>query len=302
MEESDLACWVVLHALPGMGPVTFRRLLDRFGTARAVLEDARIEALREVPGVGPGLAEAVVRARLRVPSAERRVQVLRRSGVRLVRIVDRDYPSALRELRNPPPLLFVYGEVIARDARAVGIVGTTKPSPKGRAIAEEFAARFASAGLTVVSGYAHGVDAAAHRGAFRGGGRSLLCLPFGLRHFRPRPDFPPLAEIARRGALLSECPPDASWSSSAAVARNRIIAALGRAVLVIETRPRGGALHTVRAAESLGRPVFAVKFRQPPESARGNAILVARGASPVSTFADAQDVIEAVNAAPEGRQ
>jgi len=296
MDDTELASWVVLHSLPGMGPVTMRRLLDRFGSARGVLEAGQGNAILESPGVTTALAEAIRRAAASVAHAARRVEDLHRCGVRIVRIVDPAYPPALRDLRNPPPLLYIYGDIGDRDARAVGIVGTTDPSPRGRAIAEEFGARFAAAGVTVVSGYAHGIDAAAHRGAFRGGGRSVLCLPHGLRRFRARPDFPPLAEIGKRGALLSECPPDALWSRAAAIARNRIIAALGRALLVIETQPHGGAFHTVSAAESLGRPIFAVRFREPPESARGNAMLIARGATPLCAFAEINEVLRVVDA------
>jgi DNA processing protein len=174
------------------------------------------------------------------------------------------------------------------------MAGTTRPSDRGRAIAEQFGARFAAGGATVVSGYAHGIDAASHRGAFKGGGRSILCVPYGIRRFRSRPDFPALSEIAQRGGVVSECPPDQEWSAAAAVARDRIIAALGRALLVIETRPRGGTLHAVRAAEQLRRPVFALQYRTPPESARGNSILIARGAVPVSRFGEAGLILESL--------
>ena len=202
------------------------------------------------------LADALLACRSRLDSAERMVAALQKKGVHLLRMTDPAYPAALHDLPDPPPLLYVLGEIGAQDRRAVSMVGTTKPSERGRPIAEEFGKRFAAAGVTVVSGYAHGIDAASHRGAFKGGGRSILCVPYGIRHFKSRPDFPALAEIAQRGAVVSECPPDLEWSAAAAVARDRIIAALGRAVFVIETRPRGGTLHTVRAAEQLGPPAL----------------------------------------------
>src|SRR5208337_1289603 len=203
-----------------------------------------------------------------------------------LRMTDSVYPSALHDLPDPPPLLYVFGQIGARDRRAVSMVGTTKPSERGRPIAEEFGKRFAAAGVTVVSGYAHGIDAASHRGAFRGGGRSILCIPYGIRRFKSRPDFPALVEIAQRGAVVSECPPD------------RIIAALGRAVFVIETPPRGGTLHTVRAAEQLGRPLFVLKYHTPPESARGNSILIARGATDVSMFGEIGKILGCVGVDP----
>ena len=283
-DELDYA--VALHAVPGMGPVTYRRLVSRFGTARAVVEDTSPEALCSVQSVSRELADAVMGVAARLAWARETVQRFTQRGVRILRLSDPAYPAPLHDLPNPPPLLYMVGEYTPADARAVAMVGSTKPSDKGRRIAEEFAARLAADGVTVVSGYAHGVDAASHRGAFRDGGRSILCLPFGLRHFRPRPDFPPVEEIARRGAILSECPPEQEWSAAAAVARNRLIAALGRVVFVVETRPRGGTMHTVKAAEGLGRPVATLKYQDAPESARGNAILIAKGATAITRFGE----------------
>jgi DNA processing protein len=293
-EVAEISYWALLHALPGMGPVTFRRLLDRFGSAAQAVEKADRDSLAEVRGVGPELAEGLLACRSRLDWAERTVAALQKRGVHLIRMTDSAYPSALRDLLDPPPLLYVLGEIGARDRRAVSVVGTTKPSERGRPIAEEFSRRFAEAGVTVVSGYAHGIDAAAHRGAFRGGGRSILCIPYGIRRFKSRPDFPALAEIAQRGAVVSECPPNLGWSAAAAVARDRIIAALGRALFVIETRPRGGTLHTVRAAEQLGRPLFVLKYHAPPEPARGNSILIARGAADVSRFGQIGKILDVV--------
>ncbi len=289
MDELDY--WIALHGAPEMGPVVFRRLLDRFGSCRVILEETERNDLAAVRGMTAERIEGVVHARSGLDHARKLLDTLRRAGVRALRMTDADYPAALQELPNPPPLIYLFGDIRAQDRRAVAMVGTTKPSGKGRAIAEELAARLAGKGLAVVSGFAHGVDAAAHRGAFKGGGRSILCIPFGIRQFRPRPDFPPLEEIAQRGAILSECPPDAEWSSRAAIQRNRIIAALGAATVVIETRPRGGTMHTVKAAVGLLRPLFALKYREPPESARGNAILIARGATPITMLNDAEKIL-----------
>ncbi len=297
-QTAEISYWALLHALPGMGPVTFRRLLDRFGSAAETVEKADRGALAEVRGMRRELADALLACRSRLDSAERTVAALQKKGVHLLRMTDPAYPPALHDLPDPPPLLYVLGQIGAQDRRAVSMVGTTKPSARGRPIAEEFGKRFAAAGVTVVSGYAHGIDAASHRGAFKGGGRSILCVPYGIRHFKSRADFPALAEIAQRGAVVSECPPDLEWSAAAAVARDRIIAALGRAVFVIETRPRGGTMHTVRAAEQLGRPLFVLKYRTPPESARGNSILIARGATDVSRFGEIGKILDALGPDP----
>lgn len=295
-EANELTYQVLLHATPEVGPITFRRLVDRFGSARAVIEEASVADLASVRGVTREVAGRIAVARTNLEWAERTVDHYRHRGARIVRMSDAGYPRALHDLLNPPPLLYMFGEITARDERSVGIVGTTRPSDKGRAIAEEFGVRLGQSGVTVVSGFAHGIDAAAHRGAFGGGGRSILCVPFGLRHYKSRPDFPPLAEIAQRGAIVSECPPEQEWSALSAVTRDRIIAALSRAVFVVETRPRGGTMHTVAAAEQLGRPLFALQYAEPPESARANSLLIARGATPLQKFGDLPQLIECVDA------
>ena len=298
--NDERVCWAALHAAEGMGPVTFRRLVERFGTARDVIAQRDAGVLMEARGVTSDLALSILRCGDRLDPMRAEIEMLRGRGVRLLRMGGADYPASLLELANPPPLLYVVGELNAPDGRTVSMVGTTKPSDNGRKIAEEFARRFAEAGVTVVSGFAHGIDAASHRGAFNGGGRSVLCVPYGLRHFKPRLDMPPLREIAQRGALVSECPPALEWSAQAAVARNRLIAALGRAVFVIETKPKGGTMHTVKAAEQLGRPVFALKYEHSPETARGNAIVLARGGIPIRTFGEIDRILGAL--ASEGSQ
>ena len=148
------------------------------------------------------------------------VEALQEKGVRLLRMTDPAYPRGASRPAGPAAAALRP----RRDRRAGparGEHGGHHAALGARAapIAEQFGARFAAAGVTVVSGYAHGIDAASHRGAFKGGGRSILCVPYGIRHFRSRADFPALAEIAQRGAVVSECPPDLEWSAAAAVAR-----------------------------------------------------------------------------------
>jgi DNA processing protein len=293
-EDQELYSWVALHGLPGMGPITFKRLIDRFGSAAGVLERADGDSLSAISGMTQQLAGAIFEADGSLERVRQMTDTLRSKGVRVIRITDADYPAPLHDLSNPPPLLYMVGEILPEDACSLAMVGTTKPSNKGRAICEAFAARLAAQGVTVVSGYAHGCDAAAHRGAYKGGGRSILVLPFGIRQFRPRADFPPVGEMARRGALISECPPEQEWSSAGAIARNRLIAALGRAVFVAETRPKGGTMHTVKAARTLERPLFAVKYKDAPESARGNSILIGRGATGVSMINEIDVLLNSV--------
>jgi DNA processing protein len=157
--------------------------------------------------------------------------------------------------------------------------------------------RPARAGVTVVSGFAEGIDDASHMGALDEGGRTVLCLPFGIHRFRSRAGWPALADLATRAVALTEQPPDADWESQAALTRNRLIAALSHALIVVETEIKGGAMTTFEHALRLGRRLFAVRFQDPPPSARGNSVALGRGAQPLERLADAQAVVEAVNRA-----
>ena len=291
----SLAAWVALHSVPDMGPVTFRRLVSRFGTVERVLEQADAEALAEITRLQPSLGEDILRARTRMDWARRTLDALSARGVRVVRETDPGYPAALKGARNPPPLLYVLGELRPEDARAVGIVGATRASEKAVQTAQGFAARLARLGVTVVSGFAEGVDNAAHLGALEGNGRTVLCLPHGIRKLRLRGGWPAMSELARRGAAISEQPPDTGWETQAALNRNRIIAALSRALIVVETGPKGGTMNTFNHAIELGRPVFAVRYESPAPSGRGNALCLARGAEPLARFRDIERVVEAVD-------
>ena len=288
-----LTYWMALHSVPGLGPVTFRRILRRMGGVERALQvdDA---TLADAGGLAPDAIKAVSRARNRLDWAQRALESLCRQGGGVSRPIDPDYPDVLKDLPNPPPLLYQLGQWSAEDCRAAAIVGATKPSSRGADIARGLAARLAEAGVTVVSGYARGVDSAAHLGALQAGGRTVLCLPHGIRSFGQRADWPPVNDLLRQAAILSEQPPDAPWETQAALTRNRLIAALSRAVIVVETSPKGGAMNTFSHACALGRKVFAVRFETPPDSAQGNAVCLARGAAPLERFRDVERVIEAV--------
>lgn len=289
-----LAAWVALHSVPGMGPVTFLRLLRRFGDVRRVIEEATEEDLAEVARLQPSVAEQVLRARSRLDWAERTLAALAERGVRVLRLSDAGYPEALKSIPSAPPLLYCLGELRPEDTAAAAIVGATRPSERGLAVARGIALRLARAGVTVVSGYAEGVDNAAHLGALEEGGRTVLCLPHGIRRLRLREGWPAPGDLAERGAVLSEQPPDCDWESQAALNRNRLIAALSRAVVVVETGPKGGTMNTFQHALEMRRPVFPIRYEDPAPSARGNAICIARGARPLLRLGDVEEIVEVV--------
>ncbi len=293
---SEPACLVALHAIKGMGPVTLRRLLEQFASAEDVLFKAEECELLEVPKLKPAIAREIQEARQHVDRAERAVARLAEKGIKLIRIGEQGYPEDLLYLRNPPPLLFVMGEIRPSDAKAMAIVGTTRPSQKGRAIARGFAARLSKLGCTIVSGYAHGIDSSGHRGALAAGGRTIMVVPYGVERFEPRIGYPRVEKLVRNAAVVSECPPQARWTRVAAIGRNRMVVALSRALLAVETGRRGGTINTIGIAHAHERPVFALHYGNPPPSASGNETVIAKGATAVRRYADVEMIHRAVEA------
>ncbi|HPP54272.1 MAG TPA: DNA-processing protein DprA, partial [Thermoguttaceae bacterium] len=182
-EQAKLFDELALALVRGVGPRTRRKLLDYFGDAAAVL-GASVEKLQQVPDVGPKLAAAVQAAQDR-REARQVFALCQQQGVKLVLQTDPAYPELLKQIADPPGVLFVRGEVLPRDQIAVAIVGTRHPSLYGLRQAERLAASLARAGVTIISGLARGIDAAAHRGALGAGGRTLAVLANGVLDIYP---------------------------------------------------------------------------------------------------------------------
>lgn len=290
ISTDELAAWVALQSVEGMGAASMGRLLARFGSPAAVLAAAPGE-LETVPRV-PRLVLQGVRAAAEGLERHRAVAGrLAAHGVEAVRRDDSAYPSRLHALASPPPLLYVRGRLPRGNRRTFAIVGTTEPSEHGAEVATRIARQLAQRGWVIVSGNAQGIDAAAHLGAFRARRPTVLVLPTGILQFRPHPGYPPPGSLWRLAAAVSECHPEAPWTTPAALARNRLIAALSDAVILIETRERGGAMSTLRHAIALGRRAFVVRFRAPALSAAGNAAAEAAGAQSVRSVHDLERLI-----------
>jgi len=273
--------------ISGVGPRTRRVLLAHFGSPAAVLSAAPSQ-LRSVPGVGPRLAERIVAAAREI-DAERQIDLCRKHGITILTDSDGSYPRALREIPDPPGVLFVRGHLKPEDALAVAIVGTRHPTQYGLRQAERLAGSLARAGLTIISGLARGIDAAAHRGALAAGGRTLAVLASGPLCIYP-PEHEPLAnQVLAQGALLSEAPPRAGPRSGTFPQRNRIISGLALGTIIVEAGDRSGALITARHALEQGREVFAVPGRVDDRTSHGCHRLIRDGATLIET---ADDVLE----------
>lgn len=274
---------------PGIGPRIQQALLERFGSAEDVLA-ATPEQLRGVDGVGPKVAAAICRPS-RNEEAKHEWEQCRQLGVRLLLRDDEEYPQLLQETCDPPAVLYCRGELEQRDALAVSIVGARRCTLYGKQQAERLAAGLARAGMTVVSGLARGIDAAAHRGALEAGGRTIAVAATGLAMVYPPEHEELAAQISAQGAVLSETRLDQKPVAGLFPQRNRIISGLTAGVIVVEASQRSGALHTARHAMEQGRDVFAVPGRIDSLASEGCHNLIRDG---VCLVRSVDDVLEAL--------
>ena len=261
----------------GVGPITWRRLMAQFVTA-----DAAIDAL-------PGLARDGGRATpLKIPSradAARECEKLHRLGGRMVFSGDADYPPLMALLADPPPVLSLLGDMAALRARAVGVVGARNASANGMRMAEALGTDLAAQNLVVVSGLARGIDAAAHRGALHVG-LTVAAIAGGLDQPYPPEHAALQAQIAERGAVLTEAPFGTAPQSRHFPRRNRIIAGLSLGLVVVEAAMRSGSLITARLAQEAGREIFAVPGSPLDARCRGSNDLIRQGAHLIESAED----------------
>lgn len=290
---------VRLHLTRGVGPVLGRRLLDAFATADD-LERAPASTLRTVPGIGQAKARALALAfRDSAGVLEDETHRAQDLGARIIALGDSDYPELLAPLPDAPLALFCQGPMgdddgHRRDAYPVAIVGSRKATPYGIEQCERFSAHLASCGLTIVSGGARGVDAAAHRAALRAGGRTIAVLGCGLARCYP-PEHRSLFDqiVDRGGAVLSELPMRTEPAAEHFPARNRIVSGLSLGVLVIEAPRSSGALITARVAvEEHGREVLALPGRVDSPSSAGCLELIKKGEAAMAV--EPKDVLDAL--------
>ncbi len=282
MSPQALGCWLSLQRIPGLGAGTLRLLLERFGAVEAVFAAPRAQ-LEPLLGRSPGAIEQILQGP-RILDAER--AWLEQPVHRLLTVLDEEYPPLLRELPQPPMVLFVAGapECLARPQ--IAIVGSRNPTAGGVANAKAFAQALVQAGFAITSGLALGIDGAAHRGALAAKGHTVAVLGSGIDEIYP-PRHEDLArEIVRQGAIVSEFPLGTPPKPENFPRRNRIISGLCQGTLVVEATLQSGSLITARLAVEQGREVFAVPGSIHSPLARGCHALIREGAKLVETTAD----------------
>ena len=244
--------------------------------------------LREISGIGPKLSQAIAAARKSV-DAEEEIAHCAQHGVDILTRASPAYPAPLATIPDPPAVLFVQGRIEPTDSLGIAIVGSRHGTHYGVSQAEKLAGALARAGLTIISGLARGIDAAAHRGALTAGGRTLAVLGSGVLNIYP-PEHQELArQVRAHGAVISESHPRAAPISGAFPQRNRILSGLAMGVVVVEASSRSGALITARHAMEQGREVFAVPGRVDNRNSQGCHRLIRDGAKLVES---ADDILE----------
>ncbi|NWG03107.1 MAG: DNA-protecting protein DprA [Syntrophaceae bacterium] len=281
--------WLALSLIPGIGSVLFRRLLDRFGTPEAVFR-APAKELLKIEGLGAKVTGEIQKG----PSekaVKRELSLLEKVGGKIMTFQDSDYPKRLKEIYDPPALLYMRGELKSRDELAIALVGSRKTSPYGRWFTEKIGQDLARHGITIVSGMARGIDSVAHQGALQGGGRTIAVLGCGIDVIYPSENRNLFYQIIEQGAVLSEFPMGTPPEGGHFPRRNRIISGLSIGVVIVQASSESGSLITAGYALEQGREVFAVPGNVGAEGSRGTNRLIKEGAKLVEST---EDILEEI--------
>lgn len=281
---TGLAAWLRLTLIPGIGGETQRKLLAAFGLPEEIFAAGRL-AVRGVIGDRADLLFDFDPGE----SIERSLNWAAESKQFILTLADTAYPRALLEIADPPNILYVRGRAELLSQPGLAIVGSRNATPQGLQTAEGFARTLAGQGLTIISGLALGIDAAAHRGALAGNGNTIAVIGTGADRMYPARNKELALQIAEQGVIVSEFPLGTPVMAANFPRRNRIISGLARGVLVVEAAPESGSLITARLAAEQGREVFAIPGSIHSPLARGCHKLIKQGAKLVET---ASDVLE----------
>jgi len=288
-DGTDITDWLTLYHAPGVGAVTLLRLIDQFGGVREILRAStgRLQA----SGLPPQAVTSIKQPDRQ--QIDRDLAWLDQPRNRLITCHDSAYPPLLLQIPDPPPLLYIHGNVTVLASLQLSIVGSRNPTPTGRRTACEFARYLALAGLTITSGLALGIDAASHNGALEAGKPTIAVMGTGLDRVYPARNRDLAHQVAKHGALVSEFPIGTPPRPENFPRRNRIISGLSLGTLVVEATTRSGSLISARCAAEQGREVFAIPGSIHSPLSRGCHSLIRQGAKLVET---AQDIIDELGA------
>ncbi len=287
--SADIENWLKLIRADGIGPVTFVKLLNHFGSADKAL-GASAAQLEKIDGIGPKTAETIAATRNKFDT-KAELNLAAGLGVWIINLRDNRYPPVLKKIYDPPPVLYIKGSLTKADNLAISIVGSRLCSAYGREQAARFAHLLASAGFTICSGMARGIDSDAHYGALSAAGRTIAVQGCGLAHIFPPENEKLFHRIAESGACISELPLQFEPRSENFPARNRIIAGLALGTIVVEAGFNSGALITAKYALDYNRDVLAVPGKIDSPLSRGTHQLIKEGAKLIDSLTDITEAL-----------
>lgn len=277
--------WLALKAVPGVGDVLYKRLIERFGSPRAVITTTQKE-LMTVEGVGQQISERIKTFHPNNREILRELDRVDKLGIRLLTLVDEHYPARLKAIYDPPPILYRKGDLKTQDQQAVAIVGARRATEYGRWITEQITRGLVSRGFTIVSGMARGIDSYAHRAAVSAEGRTIAVLGCGVDVLYPKENQSLRDEVIAHGCLLSEFSMGTEPHPNHFPQRNRIISGLSLGTVVVEAGLESGALITAHYALDQNREVFAVPGNLGAKTSLGTNRLIKQGARLVESADD----------------
>ena len=289
MLSADTKSLIHLNLIPGIGNHTIRRLLAAFGSAEKSIAATSAE-LAQIDGLTPDVRQHLIDGRSRAPLAQE-LELIDQHQCHIVTINDNTYPPLLKQIDDPPVLLYIIGEFPLPDAPSIAIVGSRSPTEYGKTISQQLSHQLAERGIMVVSGFARGIDTCVHRGALEAGGRTIAVFGCGLSIIYPETNRGLAAEIIESGALISEFPMTVPPRGTNFPRRNRVISGLTLGTLVVEASERSGSLITARHAAEQGREVFAVPGQIFSGVSRGTHALINQGATLINSVDDLLDAL-----------
>jgi DNA processing protein len=295
-DHSEHALWLALTRIKGLGCISFKKLASHFADPTQALSATAAE-LSAIEGIDRNVVDGLL-AFTQWDEVEQEVQRAGQAGVKIIPFGSGIYPARLRTIADPPPCLYVKGEIRQEDDKAVAVIGTRSASHYGRRVARDLCRGLASLGFTVVSGMARGIDGVAHDAALNSGGRTIAVLGSGVDRAYPPEHQKLYHRISEQGAVISELPLGAPPLAFNFPARNRLISGLSAGVVVVEATEKSGSLITAAVALEQGREVFAVPGEVGSSRSRGGHRLIRQGAKLVENVDDILEEIAPQLVAP----
>lgn len=287
MELSEIRDWIGLSLVPDVGPKRFVLLLNHFGSPKEVFSSS-LKELEKIPDIGRAVAQNIKNFKL-WDEVEKQSLRVGKEGIRFITLKSPEYPLNLKNIYDPPPYLFLKGEIKKEDQKALAIVGTRTPSSYGKLIAEKISRDLAERGITIISGFARGIDSISHHYALETEGRTIGVLGSGLDVIYPAENKKLAQRMEKNGALISEFLLGTQPEGTNFPKRNRLISGLSLGVIIIEAGNKSGALITAKLALEQGREVFAIPGNISSKKSEGTNWLIKKGAVLV---ARSEDILE----------